>query len=100
MTVLPTWLTMHQELAAGIRDAALQASNDLHNDDPNLIAAAQTSLLHFLQSLETTNELNRRGRHALAIGVARHCVESLTVFEVGLQSPKAQISCTDRNHRP
>jgi hypothetical protein len=48
-------------------------------------AVPKFALFHFGQSLEISMYANEKGRHAIAISIIRHCVEALTLIDIGLQ---------------
>ena len=43
--------------------------------------------MHLAQCAEVLGAANKKGRHALAIGLVRQCVESLSIIEAGMLPP-------------
>ncbi len=88
----PTWATIADKLFDPLREAAeaaLCARSGVHEarraqhgiDHPQ---AAYLALFHFLQSLHTSQFASVRGFYSVAVGLLRHCVESLSIVELGL----------------
>jgi hypothetical protein len=83
----PQWLLLSDELLWPLIGMGLSTLHDAHIDDRDTFSWTHAALLHFAHCLEISMEANLKGRHSVAICLVRHCVESLTLVDIGLQDP-------------
>lgn len=86
----PKWLELGDSLITPIINVAYsvlyeRASTPSRDFDEAMIPV--TALLHFGHCLETSMTVNKQGKHSIAITLLRHCIETLTLIDIGLQSP-------------
>ncbi len=55
--------------------------------DPTINGVVHCAAIHLHHCLDTSQQANKQGKHAVAICLIRHCVESLTIIELGIGEP-------------
>jgi hypothetical protein len=82
----PKWLKLGEEFLGPLIGMGLATLQQVRTSDPDLSMIPNLALLHFAHCLETSMEANRAGKHSVAICLVRHCIETLTLIDVGLQN--------------
>jgi len=85
MSDRPRWLTLGEDLLGPVVQVALTTTRNLSFGNPQVEPLAHMAACHFVGCLETSIEVNKQGRHSVAICLIRQCLEALAVLEVGLQ---------------
>ncbi len=65
--------------------SALRTLSERRTGNLYLDMIPECAAIHLMHCMETSIDTNRRGRPAVAIALVRHCVEALTLIDVGLQ---------------
>jgi hypothetical protein len=81
----PQWLTLAEDLFSPVLETGLRATRNLRFDNPDVEPMAYMALCHFAGCLDTSTEVNKTGKHSVAICLARQCLEALSIVDLGLQ---------------
>ncbi len=81
----PTWFRIGEPMIWPCWQVALDVLSKRRTGNLNLDHIPELAAIHFIHCMEASIETNRRGRHAVAVGLVRQCVETLTLIDVGLQ---------------
>ena len=82
----PLWFKIGEPMIWPCLQAVLSVLSTRRTGNLNLDHIPKCAAIHLIHCMEASIEINRRGRHAVAIGLVRQCVESLTLIDIGLQS--------------
>ncbi len=88
------WAGLTEEMLGPL----LAAVSDALADQPNAYHRSQLprlAMYHFAECLDVSINTNAEGQHAVALGLLRPCVESLTIVECALIDPEAGASLID-----
>jgi hypothetical protein len=80
----PEWLRLGERLLGPLLADTSRALKASLGDDYHVTQLPTLALYHFANSLQTSIDTNREGRHAVALSLLRHTVEALTIIELGL----------------
>ncbi len=81
----PQWFQIGEPLLWPTLHAVIKILDEKRTDRFDLDIMPQCAAIHLMHALETSIDTNLRGRHTIAIGLVRQCVEALTLVDVGLQ---------------
>ncbi len=81
----PEWLKLSDELAWPLVGMGLATLRPEQAGSPDMNVIPYLALLHFAHCLETSVDANHAGKHSVAICLVRHCIETLTLVDIGLQ---------------
>jgi hypothetical protein len=88
----PAWFRIGEPMLWPTMHTALQTLSESRTGNLQLDMIPECAAIHLMHCMETSIDTNRRGRHAVAIGLVRHCVEALALIDVGLQEPRYRDS--------
>lgn len=80
----PEWLTLTDLMMGPSIGAASSLLRSGGPSDPDLQVPASLALRHYAGSMQYLAVANRDGMHTIALGLARHALEALTVVELAL----------------
>lgn len=80
----PEWLRLGERILGPLLADTSRALKDLSGADYHVTQLPTLALFHFAHSLQTRIDINRDGRHAVALSLLRQAVEALTIVELGL----------------
>jgi hypothetical protein len=89
----PKWFTTGTRIKGDVFPSALERLRDL--EDPKAIHDSiipQAALFHLSDCLETNMVASASGKHSVAIGLLRSCLEAITLVDIGLQSNDYRLS--------
>ncbi|MDP6474980.1 MAG: hypothetical protein QF449_10925 [Alphaproteobacteria bacterium] len=94
----PDWLTIGENMVGPLlRDTSVRLES-YSGPEIHIAQLPTIALIHFAHSLQTSIDANQQGRHAVAIALLRHCVESLTIIELGLTDAKFSYPLLEKWH--
>lgn len=80
----PEWLRVGEGIIGPLlRDSSISLQG-FSGTDFHVTQLPSLALNHYAHSLQTSIEINREGRHAVAISLLRQAIEALTIVELGL----------------
>ena len=79
----PRWLDICDQYMWPVVKASLARAGSCAGREPRESAAVHSAAIHFAHCLDFSQRANREGRHAVAISLARQCVEGLTIVDLG-----------------
>jgi hypothetical protein len=88
----PSWFQIGEPLLWPTMHAALKKLSERRTGNMHLDLMPECAAIHLIHCLDTSMDTNRRGRHSVAIGLVRQCVEALTLVEIGLQEQEYRNS--------
>lgn len=83
----PKWFEMGSRMLWPMVNLVLKRASRRSGNDVNLNIIPQLAAIQLLHCLDSSSDINRKGRHAVALCLIRQCVEALTIVEVGLHNP-------------
>ena len=96
LTEKPKWLELGEPLIGSILAIAKTTLEQSQLADFDLAQIPVLSVYHFASSLDTSIDANQKGRHSVAISLTRHCIEALTLIDVGLQDEAFALPLLDK----
>jgi hypothetical protein len=81
----PKWLTLGDEFIYIAIKEALIATHNLRLPNLQVKLIPYMSVCHLNACLSLSIDSNKKGWHSAAISLLRHCVETLTIIDIGLQ---------------
>lgn len=85
----PEWLRLGERILGPLLVDTSQALKAFSGADYHLAQLPTLALYHLAHSFQTSIDTNRDGRHAVALSLLCHAVESLTIVELGLMTSDA-----------
>lgn len=92
----PRWLELGERVLGPLLATAKAALEQPQPADFDLAQIPILSVYHLASSLDSSIEANHKGRHSVAISLTRHCVEALTLIDVGLQDEAFAFPLLDK----
>lgn len=83
----PEWFTIGDQLMEPVVRELSGTVRSIQQSDLDLKTACEAAGLHFVQCVDTSIQVNKRGLHAIAVSLVRQCMEALSVVDAGLQRP-------------
>jgi hypothetical protein len=80
----PRWLEICDQYGWPVVETTIARAAVYRKRQPSVSAAVHCAAIHFGHCLDYSQRANVEGRHALAISLARQCVEVLTIVDLGL----------------
>jgi hypothetical protein len=84
---LPEWFVHGERLLWPTLALARSAVGQRKGGDLTLDVIPECAAIHLIHCIDTSSQVNRKGRHAVAISLVRQCVEAITLVELGLRDP-------------
>lgn len=81
----PRWLQLSDQIMGPLVGQSNSTLGKVKMMDFDLAQIAVLALHLLASSLDVSIDINRKGKHAMAISLLRHSIESLTLIDVGLQ---------------
>jgi hypothetical protein len=96
LTKKPKWLELGEYLFGPILATAKTIIDQSQWTDFDLAQIPVLAIYHLASSLDSSIDANQKGRHSVAISLTRHCVEALTLIDVGLQKEAFAVPLLDK----
>ena len=97
MTTKPRWLELGDQLLGPILAIARTSLDQpWSTSDYDASQIATLAVFHLAASLDSSLDANEKGRHAVAISLTRHCIEALTLIDIGLQDEAFAVPLLQR----
>jgi len=94
----PAWLRVGEDIIGPLLTDTRGKVAQFAGADYHVAQMPLLALYHLAQSLDASIDSNEKGRHAVALSLARQAIEALTIVELGMLSPAFSYPLLEKWH--